>query len=391
MASTPDSREHAVAQDVRWLARTVAIALSALAVVGCNSPSRPSTSVVAGRPASPSSDASLSYYSQPVTLSIATGVATSGASLTTTVEVATDAGFASIVKTQVVIPDASRQATVTLDHLAPSTTYYWRVRSRADDNAVVSATASFRMGPQLIIQPPSLVQPQAASVTHKRPTLTVANATHTGPDTTLTYQFEVATDNGFANVVATASVPEGPGETSFTPTADLPSGKTYYWRVSAADTSKNVVSGFSAALPFTTVNPDDGTYPYILHVRCSTRFGSNYDAPQNLLNVSGDSLQSTVASPATGYRLLVQMTRAGRRLAGTMSGSFSIGPPYVLDIGAQRSPVPYIWSPVGAARLSGEAADDGTLSGTFDGYAVIGYYPEVQECVGPYSWTLTSH
>jgi hypothetical protein len=41
--------------------------------------------------------------------------------------------------------------------------------------------------------------------------------------------------------------------------------------------------------------------------------------------------------------------------------------------------------------LSGDATDDGTLSGTFEGYAVVGYYPEIHECTAPFSWALTPH
>jgi hypothetical protein len=86
------------------------------------------------------------------------------------------------------------------------------------------------------------------------------------------------------------------------------------------------------------------------------------------------------------------MARVERHFSGTIAGKFAAvptWPPYVLDIGARRNPVPFEWNPEGSASLSGDGADDGTLGGTFDGYAVVGYYPEIHECIGPYSWTLT--
>jgi hypothetical protein len=153
------------------------------------------------------------------------------------------------------------QLTVTLDHLNPSTTYYWRVKTSAADNAGATSTpSSFTIGPQLVIQPPVPVQPLSGSYPHKRPTFIVANAAHTGPVPTLTYQFQVATDGGFTNVVESATVLEGPSQTSFTPTADLASGVIYYWRVQATDNITGVVSNYLVVQGFTTVNPDVASF-----------------------------------------------------------------------------------------------------------------------------------
>jgi hypothetical protein len=112
----------------------------------------------------------------------------------------------------------------------------------------------------LVIQPPAPVQPLSGSFTHKRPVLTVANARRIGPPVTPSYQFEIASDPGFGNVLASGTVDEGANQTSFTPASDLASGATLYWRVRAINASPAFVSGYSLVQSFTTVNPDDGLF-----------------------------------------------------------------------------------------------------------------------------------
>ena len=198
---------------------------SALAMFACNSPARPSVTVVAGRPTSPAQDAALSYYSQPITLVVTPGVTATGAPPTTVLEVATDGAFASIVVTKT-LPPVNGQSTATLDHLSAATTYYWRVKTTAGDSpSIVSATSSFSIGPQLVIQAPTPVTPLADTFPHKRPTFTAANAIRTGPSATLTYRFEIASDGGFNTLIASATIAETPDQTSFMTTGDLNSGR----------------------------------------------------------------------------------------------------------------------------------------------------------------------
>src|SRR5260221_6207956 len=211
----------------------VAAACLAVTLIACSSPAQPSVSVVSGPPVAPTTGAQFSYYSQPVPLVIANGVATQGAPITT-VEVATDAAFTSVVMTKTVAPDVTGQLALTLDHLMPATTYYWRVKTAAGDNpGIFSSPVSFGIGPLLVIQPPAPVQPLANTFPHKRPTFIVTDATRTGPDATLTYRLDVAPDAAFSTVVASGTVPEGLGQTSFAPTGDLTSVATFYWRAPA--------------------------------------------------------------------------------------------------------------------------------------------------------------
>ena len=62
------------------------------------------------------------------------------------------------------------------------------------------------------------------------------------------YQLEVATDAGFANVVLGVG---GIAATAFTPDADLASNTQYYWRVRA--TNPCGTGAYSAAFTFATV------------------------------------------------------------------------------------------------------------------------------------------
>src|SRR5262245_11881410 len=60
--------------------------------------------------------------------------------------------------------------------------------------------------------------------------LTVQNATASKSNVAVTYTFQVATDSGFATVVATKSASQGVGQTSVTLDV-LTSGRDYFWRV----------------------------------------------------------------------------------------------------------------------------------------------------------------
>jgi hypothetical protein len=353
--------------------RTAAILIAAclsMALAGCRSPSTPSTTVASGQPTSPSNGPVLSYYSQPVTLVLANGVATGGASPTTTIEVATDFAFTAVVTTQTVSPNANGQLTITLNNLTPGTTYYWRVKTAAGNNpGVFSAPVSFSMGPLLVIQPPVPVQPLANTFPHKRPTFTVANAARNDPTVTLTYRFDVATDATFSTLVATGTVPEGPSQTSFTSSVDLVTGTSYVWRADASDTAKGVTSAYSAAQAFTTVNPDDGTYPYtlVVNVLTSCEFPYTTWTFDNALSVNGNTLQFIAPGYEGSAGLTVNLQRSGNQLSGTLSGSAAY----------QRLPTFLVFggsAPSSPAVTTGSEDNAGRLAGGFTGGA---YYDTV--------------
>lgn len=238
--------------------------LFVFALVGCNSPTRPTTTTVAGRPLSPASSATYSFYDQPVTLGIHAGTSTGGAP-TLRLEVATDDAFTSMVFTKTV-PDTSGRIVVTLDRLK-SASYFWRVVTIAPDGTTLMSPVSiFTIGPELLIEAPTPLQPSGDALVHKRPTFVVANSARTGPATPLTYHVDVATDAGFAHLVESGDAPEADAQTSITPNADLKSGVRYYWRARAIAAALGVMGPYSAARPVTTVFPDDGDFRYTLHL-----------------------------------------------------------------------------------------------------------------------------
>jgi hypothetical protein len=328
----------------RTLATTALTTAGLIAsLASCGSPTRPSVSV-ASRPASLASGAQVSYYSQPVTLVVAGGVATSGATPTTIVEVAADAAFTNIVTTQTASRNASGQLTITVDHLSPATTYYLRAKTTAGDNpGIFSDPATLTVGPLLQIQPPTPLQPLADSFPHKRPTFAVKNAmTNTvqaGVTADLAYRFDVALDVAFTNIAASGTVSEGAVQTAFVPSNDLPSGTKYYWRARAGDSAKGVTSDYSPSEVFTTVNPDDGAFRYILTLHLVSaancifdNIGGSHPVPplvlpdisfDDALTVTGDNLRFAPFPPDPNRNikdLELDIARTGNQLSATFAG-----------------------------------------------------------------------
>jgi hypothetical protein len=289
------------------------------------------------------------------------------------------------------------QLTITLDHLRPATTYYWRVKTAAGDNpGVFSSPASFSIGPLLVIQPPEPMQPLSGPFQRKRPTFTVSNAVRTGPAASLVYRFEVSADAAFSTMVVSGTVPEGPSQTSFTPTEDLVSGGRFYWRAQATDSATAVTSDYSTTQAFVTVAPDDGTFPYtfILHIpdTCTRRARADWplDGP---LVVNGDQLRFSVSTPYCGIArsftasFSLDITRAGTQLSGTIGGFWNDGP-------LESNVCTRLFKTANdydRPLVSGSTNNDGRLSGTFDGSVqagnIINSYLNCQ--ASGFTWTLT--
>jgi hypothetical protein len=85
----------------------------------------------------------------------------------------------------------------------------------------------------------------------------VNNAIRTGPAGAIVYRFDISTTSDFNNIVATGTVAEGGGQTSFTPNVSpLPADQTtFYWRAVAIDPLNQVSSPASATVSFKFSNP----------------------------------------------------------------------------------------------------------------------------------------
>ncbi len=165
--------------------------------------------------------------------------AVSGAT-TYEVQVATDAGFASIVASQTGLASGSYAPA----GLAEGTTYFWRARGSNAGGTGPWASASFTtlVTPTAPSAAPSGLVPCNGCVdVSATPTLTwnaVSGAA--------TYEVQVATDAGFASIVASQT---GLATASFAP-AGLAEGTTYHWRVRGTN---DVGPGPWASASFTTL------------------------------------------------------------------------------------------------------------------------------------------
>lgn len=216
-------------------------------------PGAPSVSFTSPLASQPANGASYKFTDQPVTLTVTNAVQTGQASVTYSVEVATDPGFANKVYTKDAIAQASASTTsLAIGTLAGGATYYWHWKAVVDGVAgAASPTQQFTVGPQVVINAPTLSDPASGStVSGVRPVFTVTNAAVTGPAGTIFYEFQVSLSLSFSPILASATVQEQPTRTSWTSTVDLPDGPLF-WRVRATDPASSVSSGFSNAAPFT--------------------------------------------------------------------------------------------------------------------------------------------
>ena len=193
------------------------------------------------------------YTDQPLTLTIKDAAATGSGTITYTFQVASDAGFTTVVATQDGVAETSGQTSTKITTtLAGPATYFWRARANSGGTpGLFSKGRTFSVGPQVIIQAPAPTSPaNGGQASGAQPTLTVNNAAHTGPAGALTYEFQIADSSSFSNVLGSATVAEGSGQTSATINVNLNANATYYWRALAIDATNGVTSPFSAVWSF---------------------------------------------------------------------------------------------------------------------------------------------
>ena len=243
--------------------------LAAAAACEKSAPASPSTSTVSPEtasvtdaktgitltapvPVSPANNQQIRYSDQPIRL-VATGAVTTGATaLTHTFEVASDAAFATIVATKQGAESGGQQA-ATLDRLPGAKTYFWRARaSSGGTSGPNSAARSFQVGPEVVLQAPSLSFPAQGGTLTGTPRLTVNNVSRSGPVGTITYRFDVSDSSSFGRIVTTGTATEqSGGQTTLQLSANaLASGSTYYWRVQASDSPSGVSSPQSSVFSF---------------------------------------------------------------------------------------------------------------------------------------------
>jgi hypothetical protein len=211
-------------------------------------------SVGAPLPAQPANGAQLKFSEQPITLATQNGLTTASDSPIYTFEVATDSAFANKVQVKDgVAQGTGTQTSVKLDSLAEAKDYYWHVRVQSSGTTgVFSPSMKFTVGPAVTINAPTAVSPVGGAQTGARPTFTITNGSVQGPAGAITYEFDVSTTSTFASFVAKVPVAAGQGQTSFTPTSDLPIGVTLFWRAFGSDAANAVTGPPSTTQSFTT-------------------------------------------------------------------------------------------------------------------------------------------
>ncbi|HUJ16562.1 MAG TPA: chitobiase/beta-hexosaminidase C-terminal domain-containing protein [Nitrospirota bacterium] len=188
-------------------------------------------------------------------LSINAATDPDGDVITYTYEVYADGGLTSLVSSG---STTSTSWTVPVP-LADNTLYFWR--AQASDGTLNSSwmpTANFFVN--TVNDPPTgptISSPMNnANVASLTPALSVANAADVDMHDVLSYDFDVATDGGFTNIVASgANIAQGNGgTTSWTVAPALADHTPYYWRARATDNNGGVGPWTIGSLFVDTVN-----------------------------------------------------------------------------------------------------------------------------------------
>ena len=194
----------------------------------------------------------LKFTEQPITLTVRNSVTTGSSAPTYTFQVASDAGFASIVFTREGIAQGSGQTAVTIDKLAGDKDYFWRVRATAGNTVgLFSAVRTFNVGPEVVIQAPTIAAPTNGGTLNSQGLIIANNAPVTGPAGPITYRFEVSDSSGFGNLAFVApNVAQQGGQTSVRMDANLATNGTYFVRVRAQDNTNSVTGPYSPTVQF---------------------------------------------------------------------------------------------------------------------------------------------
>ncbi len=221
----------------------------------------PGVDISAPKPLEPT-NTKIPVDQQPLTLLAENAGSTGVRPLSYVFEVAADAGFSNMVfvREGVAPGDGGRTSVRLPDRLAPERSYFWRVRAQDGANTgPYSPTANFDVFTLIVIESPELVAPAVNVVGEPlRPTFVVNNSAHSGPVGSLSYLFELADSDSFANK-AFMEVPEQANRTSLTAPQDLAYNTVYYWHVRAFDSK--TLGPWSATRAFQTAAKPVATPP----------------------------------------------------------------------------------------------------------------------------------
>lgn len=250
--------------------RTATAALSAaltIALAGCeaqksSNPLSPSVAgpiagvnITAPKLVDPAQGFKYKESQQPIKLIIENATSTGVRPITYMFEVATDADFNTKVYARSGVPPGEGGRTsVQIDRLDLGRAYYWRAKADDGANASQFSSSQFEVLPKPLLNAPGLASPgNNERVTSRRPTLSVKNSDRNAAVGSISYDFQVATDQAFTKIVAAGASGEQPGQTAFALTTDLANDLQHFWRARAGD--GETTSAWAAPQTFRTPLP----------------------------------------------------------------------------------------------------------------------------------------
>ena len=222
------------------------VLLAAVAGCGVEKSKNPLSPSVAGpiagveisapRPVEPAPGSKLKASQQPIRLMVENANSNGVRPLSYTFEVASDSSFQTQVYARSKVTPGSGTTFIMLEPIPIGKGYYWRVRAEDGANTGPYVTAAFEVLPQPELGAPSLISPvDNARVSSLRPTLLMAAPSRNAAVGPLIYDLQVGLDVAFTQVISIGRFPEAGGQSTFTPTSDLPPNRQYFWRVRAGD------------------------------------------------------------------------------------------------------------------------------------------------------------
>lgn len=238
----------------------LALALAACSADSSSNPLSPSVAgpiagvtLTAPRPLEPANGAEL-RTGEPIRLLLENASSNSERPFWYEIDVALDSEFAArVASVDRVQPGPDGRSTYTVGQsLAAGRVYYWRARALDGANtSPYSSVANFRLVDPISIEAPAPVSPvNGVTIGSTTPTLVARNTAVNGPAGPITYRFEIATDPGFAQVVAAPTAARSGGDMTSVQAPSLAGGTEYFWRVQASD--GNVGSPYSSPQSFRT-------------------------------------------------------------------------------------------------------------------------------------------
>jgi len=198
---------------------------------------------------------------QPIKLVIENATSNGVRPVTYMFEVATDVDFNSKVYARSGVPAGeSGRTSVQIDRLDLGRAYYWRAKADDGANASQFSSSQFEVLPKPLLVAPLISSPvNNERVTSRRPTLVVRDSDRNAAVGELSYEFQIATDQAFTKIVSAGVSGEAPGQTTFTPGADLATDLQHFWRARAGDGETTSLwaptQTFRTPLPVSTPSP----------------------------------------------------------------------------------------------------------------------------------------